>query len=200
MANFNWVDYVWITIFVFSTLAGFGRGFVKEIVSLATIIAAFIVATMFSEQLAAHFTSSAAVQNVVSESSQAIGMNTSQPVSYAAIGVAFGLLFIGTMIAGAMVGFFLNMAFSIGILGIGNRILGAAFGCARGAILVLVIIFCVQLTSAGTSSWWRGSQIVKEYQPAVAWLGNLVSPHLADLKQRAVDTFQDVNSTVGRFR
>jgi membrane protein required for colicin V production len=198
MANFNWVDYVCIAIFVLSMLAGFGRGFVKEVVSLATIIAAFIVATMFAQQLAVHFTSSSAVQNVVTESSSAIGMSTAQPVSYAAIGVAYGLLFVGTMIVGAIIGFFLNMAFSIGILGIGNRILGAAFGLARGLILVLVIIFCIQLTSASTASWWRNSQIVAQYQPAVIWLGNMVSPHLATLKEKAAQTLQDVNTSLGR--
>lgn len=198
MANFNWVDYIWIAILLFSMLAGFGRGFVKEIVSLASIVAAFIIATMFAQQLAAHFTSTSAVQSVVTQSSSAIGMNTSQPVSYAAIGISFGLLFAGTMIAGAILGFFLNFAFSIGILGIGNRILGAAFGLVKGGILVLVIIFCVQLTSAGSSASWKKSQIVAQYQPAVAWLGRLVSPHLATLKEKAVQTLQEVNSQLGR--
>src|SRR5690349_15183716 len=99
MQNFNWVDYIFIAIFFFSMLAGFGRGFVREVVSIATLIAAFVVATMFSNPLAVAFTSSPAVQNVVTQANSAIGVNTAQPVSYLALGISFGLLFAGTVLA-----------------------------------------------------------------------------------------------------
>lgn len=196
MANFNWVDYIFLAIFFFTILAGLSRGFIKEVVSLGTLIAAFIVATMFSHSLAAYFTSSSAVQSAVSQSTAAMGVNTAQTVSYAAIGVSFGCLFVGTMIVGSLVGFFLNLAFSIGILGVGNRLLGGVFGAAKAFIICLVIIFCVQLTSLGSQPWWRKSYIVGQFQPGVVWLGGLVSPALATLKDKAGDTFKDVNSTI----
>jgi membrane protein required for colicin V production len=195
-SNLNWVDYIFIAIFLFSMLAGFGRGFVKEVVSLATLVAAFVVATMFANSLALQFTSSASVQSVVSDASNAIGVNAAQPVSYAAIGLSFGLLFAGTVIVGAIVGFFLNMAFSVGILGFGNRVLGALFGLCRGFIINLVIIFMFQLTTIGTSTWWVQSQIVQMYQPSVVWLGGIVSPSLANLKQKATDALQNAGSKI----
>jgi membrane protein required for colicin V production len=195
-SNLNWVDYIFIAIFLFSMLAGFGRGLVKEVVSLATLVAAFVVATMFANSLALQFTSSASVQSVVSDASNAIGVNAAQPVSYAAIGLSFGLLFAGTVIVGAIVGFFLNMAFSVGILGFGNRILGALFGLCRGFIINLVIIFMFQLTTIGTSTWWVQSQIVQMYQPSVVWLGAIVSPSLANLKQKATDALQNAGTKI----
>ncbi len=195
-SNLNWLDYVFLAIFAFSVLAGFGRGLVKEIVSLASLVAGFVVATMFASPLAQQFTSSAAVQNVVTDASNTIGMNAAQPVSYAAIGISFGLLFAGTVLVGALIGFFLNMAFSVGILGIGNRILGALFGLGRGAIINLVIIFMLQMTAVNAQSWWQQSTVVQQYQPAVAWLGNLVAPGFANLKQKANDTLQNVNSKI----
>lgn len=195
-SNLNWVDYIFIAIFLFSMLAGFGRGLVKEVVSLATLVAAFVVATMFANSLALQFTSSASVQSVVSDASNAIGVNAAQPVSYAAIGLSFGLLFAGTVIVGAIVGFFLNMAFSVGILGFGNRILGALFGLCRGFIINLVIIFMFQLTTIGTSAWWVQSQIVQMYQPSVVWLGAIVSPSLTNLKQKATDALQNAGTKI----
>src|SRR5690242_11242791 len=109
-SNLNWIDYVILAIFFLSVLAGFARGLVREIVSLVTIVAAFVIATMFSNALAESFTSAPSVQNAVTQATNTIGMNTAQPVSYLAIGVAFALLFAGTLVVGAIVGAILNMA------------------------------------------------------------------------------------------
>lgn len=196
MANLNWVDYIFLIIFFFSMVSGFSRGLVKEVVSLGTLIAAFIVATMFSNSLAAYFNNTSVVQTAVSQTSTAIGVSTAQPISYASIGVSFGVLFVGTMIVGSIIGFFLNLAFSIGILGIGNRVLGGVFGLAKAFIINLVIIFVVQLTAVGGNTWWKQSYIVNQYQPSVVWLGGMVSPALAKLKEKANETLQGVNSSL----
>ncbi len=196
MSNFNWLDYIFLAIFLFSMLAGFGRGFVREVMSLITLVAAFVVAAMFSNPLAVAFTSSPSVQSVVSQANSAIGVNTAQPVSYLALGLSFGLLFAGTVIAGAIITFFLNFAFQAGLLGMGNRILGAGFGLARGFIINLVVIFVLQLTPISGEAWWGQSSIVQSYQPAVVWLGGIVSPSLADLKSKMSQTLQNVNSSL----
>lgn len=196
MAGYNWVDYVFILIFFFSVFAGFARGFLKEVISLGTIIAAFIVAILFSNTLASHFTHSSNVQAVVSQASTAIGMNAAQPVSYIAIGVSFGLLFFGTTIVGAIISFFLQFAVQAGMLGFGNRVLGAAFGFARGFIINLVLIFVVQLTSFSSQPSWTQSQLVGEFQPAVAWLAGIVSPSLATLKSTLGQKVKDVGSQI----
>lgn len=196
MQNFNWVDYIFLAIFFFSMLAGFGRGLVREVVSLATLIAAFVVASMFSNALAVAFTSNPSVQSAVSQANAAIGINTAQPVSYLALGISFGVLFAGTVLAGAIIGFFLNFAFQTGLLGLSNRLLGGLFGLGRGFILNLVIIFVIQLTPVSAEAWWGQSTIVRSYQPAVVWLGNIVSPSLADLKAKMGSTLQDVNSSL----
>src|ERR1041385_2992010 len=66
MSNLNWVDIVILVIFFASVLAGLIRGFVKEIISLVTWIAAFFIATMFASKLAAWFTSFPSVQSMIS--------------------------------------------------------------------------------------------------------------------------------------
>lgn len=194
MSNLNWIDYIILLIFFFSIIAGFIRGFVKEVVSLITLVAAFVIATMFSNALAQLFTSHPSVQNAVSQATTSLGVDTAQPVSYIALGISFALLFAGTIIVGMIVSFFLNFAFKSGVLGIGNRLLGGIFGLVRGYIINLALIFVVQLTPLGTQASWSQSQFVNMYQPAVQWLGNIVSPSLANLKARFEQTIQNFGS------
>jgi membrane protein required for colicin V production len=196
MENLNVIDYILLAIFAFSILVGFGRGFVREMVSLITVFAAFIVAIMFAGPIAASFTNSAGVQNAVSQATSVIGVSTAQPVSYVAIGISFGVLFAGTIVIGALIGFFLNIAFQAGMLGVGNRILGAVFGFVRGFIFNIVIVFVVQLTPFVAEAWWQHSQLVNSFQPAVVWLGGIVSPNLTNMKARFEQTIQNVNSSL----
>lgn len=195
MENFNWVDYIFIGIFILSILTGFGRGLVKEVISLATLIAAFVVAIVFSSQLSVYFTSSAVVQNMVSQTSAAFGISTETAVSYAAIGISFGILFSATAIAGSIIGSIINSLFQVGLLGIGNRLLGGVFGFARGLLISLVIVFLVQLTPLAGESYWQQSKLVGKFQPGVVWLGSIVSPALDGIKNRFSGTIQDMGST-----
>lgn len=196
MVDFNFVDYIILAVFFFSVLAGFGRGFVREIISLVTLFAAVVVAVMFSNTLAMNFTNSPEVQNTVNQASSAIGASVSQPVSYIAIAICFALLFAGTMLFGSLVGYFINMAFQFGILGLGNRLFGAVFGAARGFVFNAILIFLVQLTPFSNQALWQQSKLVASFQPGVVWLGSIVSPSLAGLKDRFGQTLQNVNSSI----
>ncbi len=194
--NLNWVDYIVLIIFFLSILIGLKRGLVKEVIALVTLIAAIIIAALFSNPLAEMITHSASVQSAVNQASASIGANAAQPVSYAALGISFALLFIATIIVGAIISSLLNIAVQTGILGIGNRLLGAVFGLVRGFFINLVIIFVVQLTPLGNQAWWHQSQFVTSFQTAVQWLGNIVSPSLADLKTKFGQTVQNANATI----
>ena len=132
MEGYNWVDYTFIAILIFSILIGFGRGLVKEVISLLTLIAAFIVAILFSSKLSAYITTMPVIQNMVSQTSSAIGMDTSTAVNYIAIGISFAILFSVTAMIGSIFGMIINSMFQVGLIGLGNRVLGAGFGLARG--------------------------------------------------------------------
>lgn len=195
LASLNWVDYIIIALILFSFLAGLSRGFVKEIIALITLVLAFVLATMFATTLASAFTSSNTAQEMVSQASSTVSATTATAtVSYAAIGLSFGLIFLGTIIIGSLIGFFVNLAFSFGVLGFGNRVLGGCFGILRGMVLALVLIFVLQLTVVSNQPWWQESLLVQKYQPAVAWLGNLVSPSLNNLKEKFDETLQKLQS------
>src|SRR5690349_21229126 len=128
MSEFNVVDILFLIVIFGSIIIGFGRGLISEFLSLVTVIAAFVVAIMFTTPVANFFTSSAPVQSMVTQTTSAVGASTSQPISYLTLGVSFAGLFIGTMIVGSMIKWILNLFFGWGILGVGNRILGGVFG------------------------------------------------------------------------
>jgi len=193
---YNWVDYIIIAIFFLSALSGFGRGFVREVISIITWIAAFVIAIMFASHVATLFTSSPQVAGMVTSASSAIGANTEQPVSYAALAISFAILFAGTLLIGALIGHIINSAIAASGIGIINRLLGAVFGLARGFLIVLVLIFLVQLTPMGEQPYWRESQFVVSFQPAVQYLADLVSPTLTNLKAKLGETMQNVDTEV----
>jgi membrane protein required for colicin V production len=196
MSGLNGIDYFILSIFGFSMFVGLSRGLVKEIVSLVALGLAFVIATMYANQLALAFTTNPGVQSVVTETSNTIGVSTVQPVSYAAIGVSYGLIFTGTLLVGSIVGFILNLFFTTGVLGVVNRLSGAAFGLLRGFIINLVIIFVIQLTVVGSQPAWHQSQLVKQYQPAVLWLSGMVAPTYAKIKEQAGTSLQELTTKV----
>jgi membrane protein required for colicin V production len=196
MANLSWVDYIFLAIFFFSILSGFARGFVREVIGLGALIAAFVLAALFAQPLAEYFTSSAPVQGVVNQASSAIGVSAAKPVTYMAIGVSFSVVFAATLLVGALFGYLMNAIFQTGILGLGNRLLGGLFGLGRGFLLNLVLIFIVQLPPIGAQAMWQQSEVVIWYQPWVQWLGGIVSPTLATLKNKLGNSVQDVGSSI----
>ena len=196
MATMNFVDIIIIAIFLISIGIGLARGFVSEIISLATLIAAFIVAIMFSNTLASFFTGSSSGQGLVTQTSTVMGVSTAQPISYIAIAISFGLLFAGTILLGTLVKMLLNVAVQTGVLGIGNRLFGGVFGCVRGFLINLVLIFLVQLSPLSNESWWLQSQLVPAFQPAVVWLGNIVSPALSNLEAQLNSALQNLSSEI----
>ena len=196
MQAFNWVDYVILAIFVLSALAGLGRGLIKEVISLITLVVAFVVAAMFANPIANSFISSNKAQEAINQATATVGVSTAQPVSYAAIGLSFACIFAATVLIGALIGMIINLAFQAGGGGFGNRLLGALFGCCRAFIICLVFIFIVQLTSFSQDDFWKNSQLIRYFQPSVVWLGNIVSPTLADLKERMENRVQDVSAGI----
>ena len=141
----NWADWTILAIVAISTLIGLSRGFVREVLSLLTWVAAFVVAMMFRDQLAP------LLSNLVDTPSlQAIA--------------AFAILFIFTLLAGAG----LNMTLSAFVEATGlsgtDRVLGMVFGLFRGCIIVLaLLIFAPALIPVEEDGWWQESKLIPHF-------------------------------------
>jgi len=177
-SGLNVVDIVIIVIFLISIILGMARGLVSEILSILVLVASFVVAIMFTDSLAAYFAGTSSVHSILTQASGTTGTDTSQPASYMIYGVSFLLLFLGTLIAGSIIKFVLNLMLSSSILGGGNRLLGAVFGVFRGYLVNLLLIFVVQLSPVSKEAYWQQSQIVPYFHTQVAWLASHVSPML----------------------
>ncbi len=193
----NWIDYSLLAVFFISVLGGLMRGGVREIISVVTWIAAFIIAGLFSHSLAAYFSSSPEVKSALSSASTStFGVSAASQVSMLALGLSFSILFFATIIIGSLFGYFANRAVEGGGVSIGNRFIGGIFGLGRGYLIVLLIIFLAQLTPFSQQTVWSESSLVKGFQPMVQWLENIVQPGFESLKSQMGQKLEDMTSGV----
>lgn len=179
ISQFNWVDCGFIIIFVVSLLFGFARGFIKEAVSLFFLMAAVYLAIKYSSPMAARY----------------IGGSGDQAISYLILVGVFFLIFIATILVGAVAGYLLGMIFQSGGLGFINSFLGGIFGVARAVAISVVIVYLVQLMPANTQpKMWGQSQAVMYFQPMTGWLVRNISPALQSLKDKMSQTVQKFES------
>lgn len=193
MQGFNWVDYIVLAILFFSTLVGLSRGVVKEVISIATWVAAFFVASVFATPVANYFSSSPQAQSVISSA----GSGASAPITWLAYGLSFIGLFIITMIAGAIINSVMSRAVEVSGISFANRLLGALFGMIRGFLLNIMMMFLLQLIpSVMQQTWWTQSVFVNTLQPEVQWLASVAQPGLQTLKSQAGQMLQNINTNV----
>jgi membrane protein required for colicin V production len=152
MTTFDWIL---VAIVGFSTLIAFMRGVVRELIALTAWVAGLIGAVLFTPTVAAMLPEIAghpAVRYVV----------------------AFLLIFIGALLAGALIAWPLSKAIRAAGLGFVDRFLGSVFGLARGVALILAFVFVAGLTPLPRTAWWQQSRLVP---PLVAGVYAL-RPHL----------------------
>lgn len=134
------VDLALITVLAASVLVGGVRGFVRESLSLVIWVAALIIAGLFAGALA----------EVLATQVRAEGLRYP---------LAFGALFIGTLVVGSLVTRALGMLVdATGLTGL-DRTLGVLFGAARAAI-VLVIAAAMTAPVFAESPWWQASLLL----------------------------------------
>ena len=131
-------DYAVLVIVGLSLLIGLLRGAVKEVLSLAGWVAAFLVANAFAGYLAVNLTpltSNPALRTVA----------------------AYGVLFFATLLLFML----LKIAFSelIKAMGLGgvDRLLGLFVGAARGVLIVLITVLAAGMTTLPQEPFWRSA-------------------------------------------
>lgn len=147
------VDWVIVVVVVVSALISIKRGFVKELLSLVSWVGALVIATLFSERLAGLMT----------------GMIATESWRLAA---AFAILFILTLIVGAMVNHLIGeLVRMTGLSGL-DRTLGVVFGLLRGVLIVVALLAIARLFALEAA--WQGSIIVPWIDPLINWTGAYV--------------------------
>jgi membrane protein required for colicin V production len=141
----NWADWTIIGILAVSSLIGLRRGLIKEALSLACWVAAFFVAVTFREPM------SVLLQDTIDLPS----------VRQLA---AFGLLFVATLVVGAMVNYLISELVRMTGLSGTDRLLGMVFGMGRGVVVVLALLLLVPLlVPIDQDPWWQHSKVIPHF-------------------------------------
>ena len=136
----HWVDVTILLITGVSCISGLWHGFVREVLSLLAWIGALLLARVYSQDLApllGNWIDGAAMRQVL----------------------AFALLFIATLLLGALVNHLVAKLIDISGLKLTDRLLGGLFGIARGVVIVTVLVYFSGSFFA-TEPWWRESRFI----------------------------------------
>ena len=148
----NWLDYAILSIIALSALISLIRGFVREVLSLVVWIAAFWIGIRFAPRLAVHL-------------EDYIASPTLQ------VGIAFAVLFVVTLLIGAMINYLAGQLVGrTGLTGT-DRLIGVIFGVARGGVVVAILMLAAGLTALPREPWWQDSVLVPHIQPLVCRVG-----------------------------
>ncbi len=150
-----WVDYVFIGIVLISVLIGLLRGFIREALSLATWIFAFVVTLRYGSECAEAFRSSI----------------TSEPLRLIA---GYAVPFFLVLLVGGLATWLIARAVRGAGLAPVDRMLGCGFGLLRGSFIVLALVVLAGITSLGRETWWRQSTLVPQIQPFAKVMQSLI--------------------------
>jgi membrane protein required for colicin V production len=133
------LDWVFLAMLAASFLLGAWRGLVYEVLSVASWIAAFIVAQWLAPDAAALLP----VQRAPEAGRYAVG---------------FVVVFIAVVCAGALLAWLTKkLVDSVGLRPV-DRTLGAAFGLVRGAVLMMALAVVINMSPARDAQWWTQSK------------------------------------------
>lgn len=151
----NLIDVLFVLVVAVSLLIGVWRGLLRELLSLLSWFAAAYLAWRFHGLLMGPLA----------------GVIASAGARQAA---AVLILFVAAVIVLALVSHLLVGLLKSSPLRGTDRVLGAAFGAARGVVLVAAAVLLVEATPLQKSLWWTGSALVPQARVSAQWLRSTV--------------------------
>lgn len=200
MDNWNGLDFLIFLIFAVNTILGMVRGATKEIISMMCLCAALIITIKFTVPLATIFNNSPLIVDVVDSSiiqnfmlSIGAGPVTAGLLKEMFFSISLLLCFVGTFsiceAALSRPGFIEAMSFPYATL---NSKVGAALGCTRGYILVLIFLLIVAhvFRVNNGDEIIRGSYFAQLFNSSAQKLDDLISGQRPDSYR---EIFKDKN-------
>ncbi len=154
----NWVDYLIIGIILISSGISIVRGFIKEVLSLISWIVAIWVAFMFFANFASLLT-------------PYIDTATLR------LFIAFFVLFVVTLILGALVNHLISQLVEKTGLSGTDRALGVIFG---GVAIVTILVLAAGVTPMPSDSWWQNSLLLQHFEDLAVWVKQLLPADVAE--------------------
>lgn len=154
-------DILIAVVVVVSVLIGFVRGFVKEAISIASLLIAIWAAAYFG---------------------RSVGTVSEQWISSIELQTWFGriLIFVVVLTVGGLIGWGLSKLVRLSVLSGTDRVLGMMFGFARSALIVGLIVIAGKFAGFDNDRWWEDS-ILLPYGTVVADWIEVMAPKGLDL-------------------
>lgn len=150
-------DWICLAVVGASTLWGFWRGLVSELLGLLSWLAAFVLAQWYGEALGGSLPMAGAPELL-------------------RVSVGFVLVFVLAVLAGSVLAFVIKSALSAAGMGPADRALGAVFGVGRGVLVLVVFSVVVALTPWRDDPSWAGSRTAALSQMLLRGLMPWLSP------------------------
>ncbi len=141
-------DFVVLTIFVVSILLSVVRGIVRESLSLAGWVIAFMVAKEFDKDFV-----SVLPLSITGDSLRML--------------VSFSALFLSVLLVMSMITMLASALIKTVGLGSVDRFFGAFFGLARGLLVVLLLVLSAGLTALPQEPFWQKALLSKPLEAGV---------------------------------
>jgi membrane protein required for colicin V production len=124
MATWNWLDWILAAIIVVSVVTAIKKGFVQELISLASVVVGLVVAAIGYPRAALWFED----------------LTKSHEI---ALGLGFLVLFLGTLLVGAIVGILARKLIETAGIQWFDRFLGGIFGLVRGVLVDAILLMAL---------------------------------------------------------
>lgn len=130
MGTWNWLDWILAVIVVASVATAMLKGFIRELISLASVVAGLVIAALGYQRAALWFDDLTRSHDV-------------------ALGLGFLSLFLGTLLVGALISALARKLIQKAGLQWFDRFLGGVFGLVRGVavdciLLMILLAFAIK--------------------------------------------------------
>ena len=145
------IDIIIAIALVTSIIIGFVRGFVKESISIATLVIAIWAALYFGP--------------VVGEVSQSW-------LSGEELQTWFGRILVFAIILsiGGLLGWGISKLVRLSVLSSVDRLLGSLFGALRAILLVALFVIGGQFSGFNNDDWWSQSRLLPYFEVVADWV------------------------------
>ena len=170
-------DVVIAVAILISVAVGIFRGFVKEAISIVTLLVAIWAAMSFGEY-AGRWSESW----IESEGLQ--------------LWVGRILIFIVILVVGGLFGWLFSRLVRLSALNGTDRSLGALFGFGRGVLLLGVFIIGGQLANFDRDDWWQNSRVIPYGAKVAEWI-RVMAPKGVELMQKKTEPVDSAVESAG---
>jgi len=124
MITWNWLDCILAAIIVASVVTAVMKGFVQELISLASVLIGLVVAALGYSRAALWFDDLTKSHDI-------------------ALGLGFLVLFLGTLLVGALAGVLARKLIKTAGIQSFDRFLGGIFGLVRGVLVDAILLMAM---------------------------------------------------------